>query len=409
MTKKMLMVLFVALFVFAVGCLDMVIDQPFCDEIGGRECVTSGDCDDSNSCTVDICDVGNVCQHTPDSTCLPEPQCEVDEDCDPFNNLCYEFSCVEGSCRGHEWDVDGDGFTPCGMIECDDFDPAQHLGAPEICNAEDDDCDGFTDEDCDDCVPEDELCGDNVDNDCDRSVDEGCPCSLDHVYRLCGSWPPPANYCFSGMQSCDEGILTECIGGLPAGEEDCGFPRRVDADCDGLWNDEDPDCDPSSDCVPTEEICDGLDNDCDGLTDEDCPPVCGDHRCNGDETESCSTCPVDCGSCPPVCGDRSCNGDETCATCSLDCGTCPPRCDDGTCNGDETCLNCPSDCGDCGYCTSSADCDDGEPCTDDLCVVDGICHYVWSSDPGCDYCVPDDEVCNGLDDDCDGEIDEDCP
>ena len=33
---------------------------------------------------------------------------------------------------------------------------------------------------------------------------------------------------------------------------------------------------------------------------------CGNGVCNG--TETCSTCPADCGACPPVCGDRSCNG-----------------------------------------------------------------------------------------------------
>jgi TolB protein len=53
-------------------------------------------------------------------------------------------------------------------------------------------------------------------------------------------------------------------------------------------------------------------------------PVCGDGTCNG--TETCSSCPADCGVCPPptpVCGDGICNGQETCSTCSDDCGTCP--------------------------------------------------------------------------------------
>ncbi len=52
-----------------------------------------------------------------------------------------------------------------------------------------------------------------------------------------------------------------------------------------------------------------------------CLPACGDLTCNG--TESCSTCPGDCGVCPPVCGDKTCNGTETCATCPGDCGVCP--------------------------------------------------------------------------------------
>jgi len=48
------------------------------------------------------------------------------------------------------------------------------------------------------------------------------------------------------------------------------------------------------------------------------PPVCGDGTCNG--TETCDTCPQDCGECPPVCGDGTCNGEETCDTCPQDCG-----------------------------------------------------------------------------------------
>jgi len=59
------------------------------------------------------------------------------------------------------------------------------------------------------------------------------------------------------------------------------------------------------------------------------PPaaVCGDGSCNG--TETCSSCPGDCGACPPpppapVCGDGVCNGTETCSTCAGDCGACPP-------------------------------------------------------------------------------------
>jgi len=56
-------------------------------------------------------------------------------------------------------------------------------------------------------------------------------------------------------------------------------------------------------------------------------PVCGDRACNG--TETCSSCPQDCGQCPPpppsvVCGDGICNGSETCSICSIDCGACTP-------------------------------------------------------------------------------------
>lgn len=55
----------------------------------------------------------------------------------------------------------------------------------------------------------------------------------------------------------------------------------------------------------------------------DGPPggVCGDGICNASET--CETCPTDCGSCGPVCGDGVCSSGETCTSCPTDC-FCPP-------------------------------------------------------------------------------------
>lgn len=229
---------FVTLALVAGGCQHEFID------VGIDECAESADCDDGDDCTVDICDVSNACQHALDRSCLPEPQCSSDTDCAPFDNACYLFHCVDGSCRGAEWDQDGDGISPCGMVECDDLDPAQHSGAPEICNAEDDDCDGETDEGCTECVPTDEICGDFIDNDCDGSVNEGCPCGLTSIFRTCGFGPAPANYCGLGTQYCGaDGLITECVGGTPVGgEEVCDLAFHTDADCDGLFNDEDPDC-----------------------------------------------------------------------------------------------------------------------------------------------------------------------
>ncbi len=49
----------------------------------------------------------------------------------------------------------------------------------------------------------------------------------------------------------------------------------------------------------------------------------------------------------PRCGDGMCNGTETCTSCPSDCGGCAPRCGDGMCNGTETCTSCGSDCGSC--------------------------------------------------------------
>jgi PGF-pre-PGF domain-containing protein len=53
--------------------------------------------------------------------------------------------------------------------------------------------------------------------------------------------------------------------------------------------------------------------------------VCGDGRCEGSET--CSSCPQDCGRCPSgrrdYCGDGRCGAEEDCSSCPDDCGVCP--------------------------------------------------------------------------------------
>ncbi|MEZ4270273.1 MAG: sugar-binding protein [Myxococcota bacterium] len=48
---------------------------------------------------------------------------------------------------------------------------------------------------------------------------------------------------------------------------------------------------------------------------------CGDGTCNGSET--CGSCPKDCGDTCSSCGNGTCDAGETCSSCSKDCGTCP--------------------------------------------------------------------------------------
>jgi hypothetical protein len=133
------------------------------------------------------------------------------------------------------------------------------------------------------------------------------------------------------------------------------------------------------DCGPCSAVCG--DFACDGgETCSSCPgdcgscggAFCGDLSCNGSET--CSSCPGDCGSCAPVCGDLTCDGGETCSTCPGDCGTCaPPVCGDLACNGSETCATCAGDCGTCPppVCGDFA-CNGAEACFN--CAVDcGSC------------------------------------
>ncbi|MBN8614879.1 MAG: hypothetical protein J0L92_30040 [Deltaproteobacteria bacterium] len=83
---------------------------------------------------------------------------------------------------------------------------------------------------------------------------------------------------------------------------------------------------------------------------------CGDFVCG--PTESCASCPTDCGGCAG-CGDLVCGAGETCSTCPGDCGACPPRCGDFVCGATESCSSCPGDCGACPPACSAATCGGG--------------------------------------------------
>ena len=110
-------------------------------------------------------------------------------------------------------------------------------------------------------------------------------------------------------------------------------------------------------------------------------PVCGDGKCQKDETAA--SCPVDCGA-GSVCGDQICSTDETYESCPADCEPPPPSVcnNNGICNQGEDCLSCPGDCA--GVTTgkpSNRYCCGADICEENLCGID--CGSPISTEPYC--------------------------
>ncbi|MEE2786438.1 MAG: MopE-related protein [Myxococcota bacterium] len=290
------------------------------------------------------------------------------ENCGACGNLCEisqntAATCVDGTCRlsclPNTYNFDD---APDCEYECTFSDPPV-----ETCNGIDDDCDGRIDE-----------------SDSDPAMDnegESVP-----LTQACGT---DEGQCEQGIQTCIDGTFGACVGGV----------------------------------VPTDEVCDQLDNDCDGVAD------------NGFDLDNdqrhCGACGIVCptpnnttsqclaGQCQTRCLPNTYDYDDE-PGCEYECVVDSPEVE--ACNGlDDDCdgridedFNLATDLSNCGRC--------GTRCpiptnTSNQCVA-GQCStaclpytYDYDDEPGCEYeCEPSDtasEVCNGADDDCDGQIDED--
>ncbi|MFT5679921.1 MAG: hypothetical protein ACI8RZ_000826 [Myxococcota bacterium] len=275
----------------------------------------------------------------------------AEEECDGIDSNCDGDS---DNIRTLYADDDGDGYgdpddsqisceSPSGWVEdntdCDDTEETVYPGAPELCDGLDNDCDGATDEDETWYADDD---GDGYGNPDDTVEDCEAPSGYVADDTDCDDTDAGIN---PGAAEVCDGEDTDCDGSGDAtwtsyaDDDGDGFgdPDSTLDDCEtpGGYVSDDTDCDDTDEDInpDAEEICDGLDNDCDGSTDEDELWYADD---DGDGFGDVDTSVTDC--------------------------------------------EAPS-----GYVSDSDDCDDGDA----------------------DINPDAEEICDGLDNDCDGDTDED--
>ncbi|MBU1429402.1 hypothetical protein KKF91_02460 [Myxococcota bacterium] len=443
---------------------------------GGQECPMNNGLLGRCAMGLSVCRDGGV-------RCMAFNQ-PSDEVCDGFDNDCdgeidEGLAGIGEACETGGAGICGAGTRQCrfGQFVC----VGENGGSPEICDGVDNNCDGLIDNDvpglggecqtgepgvcapgalacvlgeilcvADQAPEDDEIC-DGVDNDCDGEIDEGNPGGA----RPCATGR--SGVCATGETICRSGALS-CVQQQQPSLEICD---GVDNDCDGAIDEDNPGgggfcpldapgrCGQGElECVggalscralfePQLEICDGFDNDCDGEIDEGNPG--GGGPCDTGREGVCGTGLMQCTlsglQCMPVedaaverCDgvDNDCDGqvDEDDLRLGLGCETDQPGiCADGLyacAQGELLCLTqsqpqlevCNSIDDDC-----DGEIDEGNPGGALRCAIEGEAGRCGVGETICQggqvLCrvlhTPEVEICDGFDNDCDGEIDEDNP
>ena len=438
------------------------------------------------SCTVGVGACQTTGVHTCDGCCVDNGSatCTTLTPGSPTTEICDG---IDNDCNGIIDDVSG------GCQGC--------VSSPEVCNGKDDDCDGIIDNHLTDtnkacgsnigiCKPGTTACvattgtfpnktdhlicqgGTQPGTEVCNGLDDNCDGVVDGMTQSCYDGPSgTANVgiCLPGQQVCTAALGSgvaawgTCVGEVLPTTEVC---NGLDDNCNGIIDDvagAGTDCCPwggcgkgicvagklqcsggSLQCIggqgPTTEICDGLDNNCDGIIDnvsgvgDACCPSgnCGVGICKagvgqcqggavvcvgsvGPTTEVCNNLDDDCNGkvddvagagascCPP---GVNC-GVGTCKSGTMQCGTNGLQCTGAVGPSQEVCDGLDNDCN--GLVDdvpgSGVTC-----CPGGNCGV-GICkNGIMKCDNGALACVgsvgPQPEICDGIDNDCNGVVDD---
>ncbi|MFH1530226.1 MAG: putative metal-binding motif-containing protein [Pseudomonadota bacterium] len=445
------------------GVVDQVAEA--CDlgcAVGSRICVGGewGPCDapspqscmDYSTCQYQVICI-TECPPAPEELCNGE-----DDDCDGQVD--------EGLEQLFYLDGDGDGFgvegattagcsPPAGYAEvagdCDDNDPGSYPGAVEICDGNDNDCDGPADEELGEatcgqgpCLHSEPSCVngqpkgcdpylgavseacDGVDNDCNGAVDDGNPgagggCQIQGLLGLCAqgvlqcqggqlqcaqtTWPQ--NEVCNGQDDDCDGVPDD---GDPGGGVSCQVPGKQGPCAGGIQHCQNgaPVC--TQTIFPVGESCNGADDDCDGTPDDGNPGgggACsiawlsgpcktGQWQCQGGSLQCQQTVYPTSETCNNV--DDDCNGqvDGYTDSCNNGCNTGTKTCSWGgwsSCNAPPPACTSGPCCDGCDYRSSSTKCDSSPSATQYQCTESDLCGGAAQRRYQYKYCTGNSSTC----------------